>query len=120
MIDVYYKRICRLLESEDEGETGPWKEDDFSDEASFLFRSSFSSKGSSIKYERTEGGGGSRPMRTHCVHGGRGVRAAAYVRIFFKYSANVFIFDKYIIVEYKHICIKETIYKLCIILSIYP
>ena len=58
-------------------------------------------------------------MRTHCVHGGRGgVRAVAYVRIFFKYSANVFIFDKcHIIVGYKHICIKETIYKPCIILS---
>ena len=28
--------------------------------------------GSSIKYVRTEGGGGSRPMRTHCVHGGGG------------------------------------------------
>ena len=81
-------------------------------------------KGSSIKYVRTEGGGGSRSMCTHCVHGGRGrgggaVRAAAYVHIF-EYSANVFTFDKYhIIVEYNHNCIKETIYKLCIILSIY-
>ena len=33
------------------------------------------------------GGGGSRPMRMHCVYtqkegGGGGVRAAAYVRIF--------------------------------------
>ena len=64
-------------------------------------------------------------MRTHCVHGGRGGGGGGQsccVRThFFKYSANVFIFDKYhIIVEYKHICIKETIYKLCIILSIYP
>ena len=78
-------------------------------------------KGSSIKYVRTEGGGGSRPMRTHCVHGGGGVKSCCVRTHFFKYSANVFKFDKYhIIVEYKHICIKEMIYKICIILSIYP
>ena len=51
-------------------------------------------------------------MRTHCVHGGRGGQSCCVRTHFFKYSANVFIFDKYhIIVEYKHIYIKETIYK---------
>ena len=48
-----------------------------------------SGKGSSIKYVRTEGGGeeGSRPMRTHCVHGGGGselLRTYAFLKIFSK------------------------------------
>ena len=50
------------------------------------------------------GGGGSRPMRTHCVHGGRGGSGCCVRTHFLKYSSKVITFNKlYIIVEYRHI-----------------
>ena len=64
------------------------------------------SKGSSIKYVRTEGGGG-LGRRVRIAYTGGGGQAAAYVRIFFKYSSKVFTFNKlYVIVDYRHIGIK--------------
>ena len=42
------------------------------------------------------GGGGSRPIRTHCLHGGGGgggQSCCVRTHFFFEYSANVFIFD---------------------------